>query len=127
MGKNALQFRTEVDFPIVQAVIQGLDAHAVTGQDQAFFGLHPHGDGKHPTEAREARASPTLEGVQNYFCVTLGAEVEALPFQLRSNFAKIENLSVEDNDNVLVSTDKRLIAILEIENAQPGCAQGDLA
>ena len=59
MGKDALQLRTEKKLAIVYGVIQRLDAHAVTGQNQPPLRLDPDGYAKHSPETGEALAAPS--------------------------------------------------------------------
>lgn len=63
------------------------------------------------------------EGVQDHFSIAVRAEMKSLSFQFGTDLPMIEYLAVEDDHNVFVWTEERLVAFLEIEDTQPGYAQ----
>jgi hypothetical protein len=117
VSEDALQFGAKIDFAMVQTVVDGFDAHAVPGKNQAPLGLHPHCNGEHSAEAREARAAPAPEGMQNNLSVAVGAETKALCFQLSANLPMVENFPVENNDYIFIGAEERLVACFEIKDA----------
>ena len=60
---------------------------------------------------------------QDDFSIALRAEMKSLSFQFGTDLPMIEYLAVEDDNNVLVWTEERLVASLKIEDTQPRCAQ----
>src|SRR4029077_19313536 len=46
-----------------------------------------------------------------------------MAFEFEPQFMMIENLAVEDDDDVAVRADERLVSALEIENAQTGSSE----
>src|ERR1700676_109238 len=63
--------KAEIDLIVLQAVVRGLNAHAIAGENQAFFGLHPNGNRKHAAKSREAIHTPAAKGVKHNLSVTV--------------------------------------------------------
>ncbi len=63
--------------------------------------------------------------MQNDFSIAMALKARPGSFKLVAQFIVIEDLAVEDNDHVAIRADQRLIAALEIEDAQSSCAERD--
>ena len=124
--EDALQLRTEIYFTVLKTVVQGLNAHSVASENKAAFGAHPDGNGKHPAEPGEARATPAQKGIEDDLRIAPRLEDISFRLQLSAQFDAIENLTVEDNDNIAIKTEKWLISVLEINDAQASRAQRDV-
>src|ERR1700687_1296905 len=98
MRQNALQLGPEIDLTVLQAVVQGLNAHAIAGQNQPFLGLHPNGNRKHAAKSREAIRSPAAKGVENTLRVTFCLKDESVCRKNIAQFLVIKNLSIEDEN-----------------------------
>ena len=58
MNKKGLEFGTEVEIFADARVVEGLDAHTVACENEAFLRLVPEGDGEHAAEPFEAGGVP---------------------------------------------------------------------
>jgi hypothetical protein len=56
----------------------------------------------------------------------VGSETESFRFESRTNLSVIEDLTVENDHNIAVRAEERLIAAFQIENTKPGGTQRDL-
>src|SRR5439155_17948048 len=48
--KDTLKLRAEIDFAILKAVVEGLDAHTVARENEPALGPHPDRDREHPSQ-----------------------------------------------------------------------------
>jgi hypothetical protein len=55
--------------------------------------------------------------VQNDLSVTEGSEAEALGFQFSANLPVVEDLTVEDDNHILVRAEQGLVAGREVKDA----------
>jgi len=56
----------------------------------------------------------------------VGSETESFRFESRTNLSVIEDLTVENDHNITVRAEERLIATFQIENTKSGGTQRDL-
>jgi hypothetical protein len=65
--------------------------------------------------------------IQRDFSVALSSEMIASLLKFAAKFLVIEDLTVEDDDNVAISTLHRLVARFKIHDSQASGAQRNLA
>ena len=123
MRKDALQLGAKIEFALMLAVIERLDAHAVARKNEPLLGLHPDGNGKHSTQMRKAFAPPAQERMQNHFGIAAGFKVSAVGFQFKAQLVVVKDLTVEDHDHIAIRANQRLVATLQVENAQASSSQ----
>jgi hypothetical protein len=105
--------------------VEGLDAHAIAGQDEPALGLGPEGDGEHAAEFLEAAEIPLEEGFEDDLGVRVCVEAMAESFKFLSNFSVVVDLAVIDDNGVFVRRVDGLVALGEINDGEPGVAEGD--
>src|SRR5665213_4239987 len=67
---------------------------------------------------------PFEKGMENSFSIAVAAKVMAELLELRPQLKMVVNLSIEDDDAVLVRGVDGLVAPCKIENLEPCCAHG---
>ncbi|PYY13052.1 MAG: hypothetical protein DMG61_14645 [Acidobacteria bacterium] len=117
MSKDALQLRAKEKLSLMQAVIKRFDAHAVARQDKAALRLDPESDGEHSAESFEAAVTPMKEGIENYFSVASRMEAIAGSLKLGTQLLLIEDLAVEDESHIAISTSQRLVTAVQVEDS----------
>jgi len=81
------------------SVVQRLLAQAITDEMEPVVPSIEECEGKHPSEMLSSLDyTIPLDYRKHYFGVRLAAEANALRLQLRSQFKKVVNLAVEDDD-----------------------------
>src|SRR4051812_27641716 len=118
MGEDALQFRSEENFAVLQRVVQRLDAHPIARKKQLAFGVDPYADAEHTAKPGERILAPAKESFQYDFCVAMTLKYESFGLQFRAKLLVVVDLAVEDDDHVAVGTEHRLIAMSDVANAQ---------
>lgn len=126
VGKDGFEFGAEVEFALVAAEVEGFDAHAVAGEDEALAGGGVEGDAEHAAEAGEDAGVPGEEALEDYFGVGVGVEVVAEGGEFGAEFAVVIDLAVEDDDGVAVGGVDGLFAAGEINDAEADGAEGDV-
>src|SRR6266850_863629 len=97
--QQRLNFGSESDTSMVDAVVERLDTDAVTNQPQLSLFRVPQRDGKHATKLVHAFDTPFLERMQNHFGVGMVRlpAVSAASLEFCANFGMVVNLTIEDH------------------------------
>ena len=124
MRLEYLQLRAENQLAVGQhAVEQGLDAKAVTGQEQAAGGAVVEAKGKHAAEALHAGRAPGLPGVEDHLGVAVGAEFVAQAPQFYHQLAEIVDLAVVADAEIAVGAEHGLLAAGQVDDGQAPVGQ----
>ena len=126
MRQNTFEFGPKVDLTVPHAIVQRLNAYAVPSQDQSPFRGNPDRNGKHAAKTGKTISAPTLKCVENNLGVAGCHEAESFGYQGVPQVAGIENLTVENNRDVAIRAEKRLIAVLQVNDPQAGRTQRHL-
>jgi hypothetical protein len=127
MRQQRLNLRGEGQVAVLQRVVQRADADAVAGDEERAPLLIPDGEDKLPVEQVEAGRPHLLVEVDDDLGVGLGCQLVPLLQQLLAQLDVVEDLAVEDNPQALILVAHRLLPAAEVDNAQPGAAQPNLA
>ena len=95
---------------MMDAVVQGLNADAVTNEPELAFLRVPEADSEHTAEAVNAINPPLLKCVQNHFSVGVVRfpNVATALLQLRSNLRVVIYLPVENDPEAAIFVRHRL-------------------
>jgi len=126
VGEDGFEFGAEVEFALVAAEVEGFDAHAVAGEDEALAGGGVEGDPEHAAEAGEDAGVPGEEALEDDFGIGVGVEVVAEGGEFGAEFAVVIDLAVEDDDGVAVGGIDGLFAAGEINDAEADGTEGDV-
>ena len=117
-GDQALHLRGEGEAVRETCEVQGLDAHAVAGQHEAALARVPYRDREHPSESLGKVRSEFLVQVNDDLRVALRGEAVASRGQLGPQLGEVEDLAVEDGPDRLVLVGQRLVAPLQVDDAE---------
>ena len=119
--QDCLDLRCEDHSSAVTRVKEWLDAEVVTREDHALFGcaLVKNGETPHAVEAAEAVGAPLRVRVQYDLGVAGGVEGVPVRLQLRAQLSKVVDLTVVDHLKPAAVHRHRLVAVLEVDDAQP--------
>src|SRR3954447_6034090 len=110
MRGQGLQFGAEEEGAVEPAVVERLDAQAVTHQVELSLLAVPEGDAEHADEALQGGSqSPFLDGLEDDFGVRGAAEVVPEWLQFGSHGGVVVGLTVEDDDVALAGREHRLV------------------
>ena len=106
-------------------VVEGLDAEAVAGGEQALLAPVPDREGEHPAQPAHAVRTPAGVGGQHGLGVGLAAPGDAGAGELGAQLAKVVDLAVQHDDVAAVGRDHRLVAARgQVEHGEPPVGQG---
>src|SRR5579859_1331786 len=74
---------------------------------------------------RKAIASPAQKRMQDDFSIASRLKTCAAGFKFQSQLMVIEDFAVKDYDHVAIGTDQRLVAALQVNDAQASCSKRD--
>src|SRR5919197_5359564 len=96
-GENCANIRAKRDSAIREPIIDQLDAHGITRNDQPLVRHIPDGETKHAVEVIEDISSPFFVTMDDYFRVAIRPELVPFILELRPQFFVVINLAVEDD------------------------------
>src|SRR5208283_146636 len=96
MNQDCLQLRAEEKFLTLARDVEGLDAHAISRQDETPGRSRPERDCKHAAQSGEGIGVPLEECVEYGFCVAVRLKAMAQALQLGAQFQMVVDLSIED-------------------------------
>ncbi len=128
--ENGLQLGAEVEVAAAVEEVEGLDAHAVAGEDEALSLGVPEGDGEHAAETREDFDVPLEEAAEDDLGVAERVEAMAAGFEFGAEFGMVVDLAVIDDGDLLagfgVDGVDGLVAVVEVDDFQAGIGEGDV-
>ncbi|MNC31745.1 hypothetical protein D3C75_800770 [compost metagenome] len=108
--------------------VQGFDAQAVAGQEQALVVALPDGQGKHAVELGQQRRAPGVVALEQHLGVAVGPEAVAQGLQLLAQFGEVVDGAVESQRQAQGVVDHRLgRAVGQVHDFQAPVAEGDRA
>jgi hypothetical protein len=116
MDEDAFKFGGEQEVSVAMGEVEGLDAEAIAGEDEALGGFCPEADGEHAAEAGETFDIPLQESVEDGLGIAVGREGVAEGLEFAAEVEVVVDFSVEDDDGVSVGGVDGLIAGVEVEN-----------
>src|SRR3989442_13150852 len=111
---------------VAMPVVEWLLAGAVTGQDKAFGAVIPERDGEHAVQRLNEVGALVFVEVNDHLTVRLGLEPVTASNELLAKFLVVVDLAVEDQRNVAGLAGKRLVACLEVNDAQAADGEGQV-
>ena len=118
-GEDRPDFRTEMQLPVLDRVIDWLDAELVAGEEQAAAARFPDGQAEHSLKAVEDLVAPFHEALDDDLRIAVTAEPVALGLELRAERAEIVDLAVEGDPDAAGGIGHRLVAgRAEVENRE---------
>ena len=106
------------------AVIQRLDAHAVTRQKQGARLRVPDREGKHAVQIAGTVLAPVGIGLENHLAVPVGKELVAQGDQLLLQLRVVVDGAIENQHQAEFAVDQRLIGTLgQVDDRQPAMPQ----
>ncbi|MNO50300.1 hypothetical protein D3C76_406710 [compost metagenome] len=108
--------------------VQGFDAQAVAGQEQALVVALPDGQGEHAVELGQQGRAPGVVALEQHLGVAVGPEAVAQGLQLLAQFGEVVDGAVEGQRQAQGVVDHRLRrAVRQVHDLQAPMAQGDRA
>ena len=119
--QDRLDLRSEHDAAAMTSVEQRLDPEVIARQHEPWrrFALVEDRERPHPVEAAEAIRPPFRVGVEHHLGVAGRVKRVAACFQLCAQFAKVVDLAVVDHLQPAGFHGHRLVAVLEVDDAEP--------
>src|SRR6516162_8600623 len=121
--ENNFQLRTERKASIRNRIEQRLDSQPVAGDQQAFAALVPYCERKHSPHLVHARLAVLFVKMDDNLCIGVGVKAVSLTFKRRAQGLEVVNLAVEDDPHATVFVVYRLVAPIDINDAQPPHAE----
>jgi hypothetical protein len=103
----------------VQVVIKRLDAHPVARENQTPLRLPPDRDGKHAAKACKAGTAPMQVGIERYLGIAVSRKTKSGLLEFGTQFLMIEDFPIENECDVAVRTQERLVPSLKVDYAKP--------
>jgi hypothetical protein len=116
MDEDAFEFGGEEQVSVAMGEVEGLDAEAVAGEDEALGGFCPKADGEHAAEAGETFDIPLEKSVEDGLGVAVGRKGVAEGLEFAAEVEVVVDFSVEDDDGVSVGGVDGLVSGVEVEN-----------
>src|SRR5256712_9975701 len=111
---------------VAMPVVEWLLAGAVAGQDKAFGAVIPERDGEHPIQRLNEVGAVVFVEVNDHLTVRFRLELVTAANELLAKFPVVVDLAVEDQRNVAGLVGKRLVACLEVNDAQAADGEGQV-
>ena len=92
------------------AIVEGLDAEAVARGEERALPRVPDGEREHPVEPLEAVRAPAARTGQQHLGVATRTKAVPARLELRAQLDVVVDLAVEDDPEVAVVADHRLVA-----------------
>src|SRR5712692_8280144 len=124
--EEGFDFRREYHGMVAMPVVERLFAGAVAGQDEAFGAVIPERDGDHPIQRLNEVGTLVFVEVNDHLTVRLRLEPVTAANELLAKFLVVVDLAVEDQRNVAGLAGKRLVACLEVNDAQAADGEGQV-
>src|SRR6478735_11684455 len=102
--------------------IQGLNAQAVTANQQAAAHTVPKRECKHPVQAVDEILAICNISVKQNFAIRTGLEVMSEQFKFTAKFDEVINFSVAHKPEAIILTGNRLMSTGDIDNGEPAHA-----
>jgi hypothetical protein len=123
VDKQRLRLGRELHAAAAIDEVERLDAHVIDGQDEPLEPAVPERQRVHAAQRREQLQAALLVEVRDRLAVAPGSERVPARGELRPQLDVVEDLAVEDQGDGAVLVEERLIAVLEVDDAEPADAQ----
>src|SRR5260370_27527124 len=117
--QQSLDLRSEQERPITVAVVQGLDAQAITSNKQLSFATVPDGEGKHAAQVFHTITAVLLVQMDDGLGITFGAIAVTGSLKVHPYLLMVVDLAVIYDPHAFILVGERLMAGLHVSNAQP--------
>ena len=124
-GQQRLDLRGEGKALRREGVVEGLHAHPITGEHQPPACLVPYRNPEHAPQAGGEVRSVLLIQVHDRLGVSRGPQTVTFRLQLSAQLWKVENLAVKHRPHVAALVAERLMAVGQVDDAQPAHAHRD--
>lgn len=122
-GKNGLDFRPEDQIVAGLPVEERLLAKRIPGEEQLLLPFVPDRQGEHAVELLHAALALLLIQVDNDLGIAPRGEDVAARLQLSAQLPVVVDLTVEDDPAGAVLVGERLMAGLDVDDAQPSAGK----
>ena len=123
--QQGLEAGGEAQAAVVQAVVQGLDAQAVPGQEQGAGQPVPDGEGEGAVQAGDAVVAPFRVGPQDHLGIAVGMENVTLADQFGAQLGIVVDGAVEHQGQAGGRVHHGLAgAVGQVDDGQAPVAQG---
>ena len=123
--QQRLRLGGEVEDVVDDRVVEGLDPEAVAGADQLLGGLVPDRVGEHPAQPLAGSPCPQRSWARRTTSVSQRGRGSRPPISLRQLGVVVDLAVVGDPAPGLVG--HRLVAVLEVDDAEAAVAEADVA
>ena len=112
--------------PSYLSIVHRLNAEKVSGDKQGLVGPVPDGKAEHSPQTVQQVLPPFLEAVNQHLGVRIRGEDMPLFLKLLTKLLIIIDFPVEHKHQGLVLIINRLASVIQVDNAQPAKAHGNL-
>src|SRR5262245_59216820 len=123
--KQRLQLRGEDELAVPRCVVQRLDAEAIACEQYPTLPAVPDGEGEHAPQMLHAPGAEILVKVHDGFGVTRRPQLVASGFEQIAQLLVVVDLAVEHDPNGSVFVRNRLVAVVQIDDAEAPHAEGN--
>src|SRR5579859_7599946 len=124
--KNGLDLGPEKKSLAVPAIIEGLNAESVSRREQHALPSIPNRESEHASQMLHTITTVFFVKMNDGFGITVCTVAMSLCLQASAKVDVVVDLAVVDDPNVLTLVSQRLVAALDVDNAQAAHGQTDV-
>src|SRR5580700_2701843 len=126
IGKDGFDLRAEQKRASVPAIIEWLNAEAVSGREKHALAPIPYDKSEHAAQMFDAIPAVFLVEVDDSFRIAARAVSVSPGFQSSAQLGVVVDFAVVDDPNILALVGQRLMTCLDVNDAQPPHGQAHI-